>query len=115
MSSQDSQQQDSPQGNLLLFLALVFLIFLSWYHLRSFLNPTQPELPAEKGKKGGKANLPDTIPNEPAPTPDEKTITLGDRDRSSAFNLYVRLDPRGAGVRLVTLNKFLASDIDGRP
>jgi YidC/Oxa1 family membrane protein insertase len=115
MSSQDSQQE-SPQGNLLLFIALAFLIFLSWYHLRSFLYPTPPEQPAEKGKKGGKAsNLPDTIPGQPAPTPDDRIINLGVLDKASAFNLFVRLDPRGAGVRRVTLNKFLESNINGKP
>src|SRR5262249_30987188 len=39
----------------------------------------------------------------------------GESNKASAFNLFVRLDPRGAGVRLVRLNKFLASNNNGRP
>jgi YidC/Oxa1 family membrane protein insertase len=63
------------------------------------------------------------LPREPIITPDDEVLTLGtrerqdskDRNRESDFEMEVRLDPRGGGVRSVILNKFQAADAEGRP
>jgi YidC/Oxa1 family membrane protein insertase len=51
------------------------------------------------------------------PTPEAKLIRLGEltNDNPSPFHLGVELDPRGAGVRRVVLNKFAAATREGRP
>jgi YidC/Oxa1 family membrane protein insertase len=49
------------------------------------------------------------------PTPETDIVRLGARQRDSRFHLYVELDPRGAGVRSVWLNKYQAADRNGRP
>lgn len=49
------------------------------------------------------------------PTPESGLVTLGSVDPASRYHLGVKLDPRGAGVRSVLLNKFSRVDIDGRP
>jgi YidC/Oxa1 family membrane protein insertase len=51
------------------------------------------------------------------PTDPLKLIHLGssDRDAPSHFHLDAELDPRGAGVRSVVLNKFARADKEGRP
>jgi YidC/Oxa1 family membrane protein insertase len=48
-------------------------------------------------------------------TPDSELLDLGEADPASPFHLHIRLDPRGAAVRSVLLNKFLASDFMGKP
>jgi YidC/Oxa1 family membrane protein insertase len=48
-------------------------------------------------------------------TPFDKVIKLGSREGNSKFHLYVELDPRGAGVQSVWLNKYQAADSYGRP
>jgi YidC/Oxa1 family membrane protein insertase len=48
-------------------------------------------------------------------TPADHLITLGDTLSDSPFHLRVLIDPRGAGVRSVILNKFKAADALGRP
>ncbi len=72
--------------------------------------PVQPPEPAQPPKPAVVA-LPEAVPA----TPDEKLITLGDGDSLSRFHLRARLDPRGAGVREVMLNKFQQADASGRP
>jgi YidC/Oxa1 family membrane protein insertase len=42
-------------------------------------------------------------------------IELGANDAKSKFHLFVVLDARGAGVYRVLLNKFRATDLDGKP
>ena len=54
------------------------------------------------------------VANKP-PTPPEKYTRLGDKARDSKFHLYVELDPRGASVQRVVLNKFQQADELGRP
>lgn len=71
----------------------------------------KPERPAVKPV----VKLPVAAPATPA----DKLITLG-QDQApdgspSPFHLKVVLDPRGAGVRSVLLNKFQQSDDMGRP
>ncbi len=79
---------------------------------------------------GAPATLPEAKPQEkPAPPPvaaeekykptpvgDLKTSwSLGENDRASKFHLYAVLDPHGAGVRILVLNKFQQADPWGRP
>jgi YidC/Oxa1 family membrane protein insertase len=47
----------------------------------------------------------------PEATPADKLTTLGDESPRSHFHLRVLLDPRGAGVRSVLLNKFHAQNL----
>jgi len=49
------------------------------------------------------------------PTPDKDIVRLGAKQRASRFHLFVELDPRGAGVRSLWLNKYQAADAYGRP
>ena len=62
--------------------------------------PPQPVLAQEKYK--------------PTPISELKTI-LGENNRTSKFHLFVVLDPHGAAVRVVVLNKFQQADAMGRP
>jgi YidC/Oxa1 family membrane protein insertase len=48
-------------------------------------------------------------------TPPGKLVELGSREGDSRFHLYVVIDPRGAAVQSVWLNKYQAADIYGRP
>ncbi len=48
-------------------------------------------------------------------TPPDKLVRLGDKRRDSRFHLFVELDPRGAGVRSLWLNKYQAADKYGKP
>jgi YidC/Oxa1 family membrane protein insertase len=52
--------------------------------------------------------------NQPA-TPSDKLVRLGAKERDSKFHLFVVLDPRGASVHSLWLNKYQAADIYGRP
>jgi YidC/Oxa1 family membrane protein insertase len=111
-----TSQQEPPGGNFLLFIALTFLLLVGWYQLKSSLWPPPPESGPEekKGPEGGKGPT-YTPPNEPLPTPDGRLLELGERGKGSRFHLHVKLDPRGAGVRQVTLNQFLEAREDGKP
>ena len=48
-------------------------------------------------------------------TPPGKLITIGSREGDSRYHLLVQLDPRGASVHSVWLNKYQAADDYGRP
>jgi YidC/Oxa1 family membrane protein insertase len=52
--------------------------------------------------------------NLPA-TPPDRLVRLGAKQRDSRFHLFVELDPRGAGVHSLWLNKYQAADSYGRP
>jgi YidC/Oxa1 family membrane protein insertase len=103
----------APTGNLVVFFLLVLLIMLSYYQFQAWMYPNQHkriDVPTEDVKTvKDKQNT--LLPPLPTPTPDAELLTLGD-DTST---LRVQLDPRGAGVRQVTLNRFRAADMDGRP
>ncbi len=49
------------------------------------------------------------------PTPPDKLVALGAKQRDSRFHLFVLLDPRGGGVHSLWCNKFQAADDMGRP
>ncbi|MBY0229378.1 MAG: YidC/Oxa1 family insertase periplasmic-domain containing protein, partial [Gemmataceae bacterium] len=109
--------QQQPPSNFLLFVALVLLMFFSWQQIKNSIWPPDPVKPGadkvedEKGKGPLAAFV---LPDQPDPAKDE-LLSLGDDSGGSAFNLRVRLSPRGAGLRSVTLNKFNAATDDGRP
>jgi YidC/Oxa1 family membrane protein insertase len=109
------------QRNLLLFFLLSAVIVLGALQLRQRLwppeKPAKPDpavlVPKPKGKKPSGALA--QLPPQPAVTPDRDLVELGSTGADSRYNLGVRLDPLGAGVRSVTLNKFKEADRNGRP
>jgi YidC/Oxa1 family membrane protein insertase len=116
------QQQQPPQSrNLILFFIMAFLIYFAWMDLRNRLWPAKPEKPdAAVQNNDGKAGAGEKAENlkiffPPPPTPDNMLRELGSDQRESNFHLFVKLDPRGAGVRSIMLNKFQAADELGRP
>ena len=114
------------QKNQLLFVVLVFLLFILSFALRAKLSPP-PQQPAPEVAKMEPAKEEGVKKPAPAPpvggktpearpvTPEEQLITLGEDQKDSPFHLKAVFDPRGAGVRSVTLNKFRQADDLGRP
>jgi YidC/Oxa1 family membrane protein insertase len=110
---QSSQQRQSQTLTLFLLFSLLLFGYLTFIR-PTFYPPTKPpEGEAEEKKKKDLAEF--VLPATAKPTPDEKLITIGEENEKSPFNLGVVLDPRGGGVRSVTLNKFNPADEDGRP
>jgi YidC/Oxa1 family membrane protein insertase len=68
----------------------------------------------EKNKKESERVAAADLHNLPV-TPGDKLVRLGAKERDSKFHLFVELDPRGAGVRGLWLNKYQAADSYGRP
>src|SRR5262245_31876916 len=110
------------QRNLLIFFILAFALMVGTMQLRQHLWPApQPQkkdvivkkTPAESKKPD--AEQPANLPPQPAITPDDKLIPLGDRSPDSRFHLFVLLDPLGGGVRTVVLNKFQQATAGGLP
>src|SRR3954453_515411 len=99
------------QRNLLFFFVLVSLLLFVYLPLRSRLVPDAPPPEADPEGKATEAKKKEVakavvLPTPPPVTPENKLLTLGDESPGSTFNLQVILDPRGGGVRAVTLNKF---------
>jgi YidC/Oxa1 family membrane protein insertase len=116
------------QRNLLLFFALTLLLLLGYLSLKTYFAPTpptskpaQPAPSAEEKKPPKKKGPTEEEPGVLVPlaqrkvTPRSDLVTLGSDQRNSAFHLRVVLDPKGAGVRSVVLNKFQQADLWGRP
>jgi YidC/Oxa1 family membrane protein insertase len=120
------------QRNFLLFFVLSFLLFIGWLELKRALWPPPPKDETAEVKKS--ADAPEKRPDKPpekspekpperppewpvtvAETPADRLHTLGSADAASPYHLRVLLDPRGASVRSVLLNKFQAADERGRP
>jgi YidC/Oxa1 family membrane protein insertase len=129
------------QNRFLLFIGCCILFFVVWMEARMRLWPPPKPTPkdqnasAEKDKdkdkepdkgkepepKGGVwTQLAEHIQSTPPPpqlvaapraTPADELLTLGDASRRSFFHLRVLLDPRGAAVRSVILNKFNAQNL----
>jgi YidC/Oxa1 family membrane protein insertase len=76
---------------------------------QEFADRVVPRLAEQKGWEEF-ADL--VVSREGGPT---TLVTLGDAQANSPFHLRVVIDPRGAGVRSVILNKFMAADEYGRP
>ncbi len=55
------------------------------------------------------------ICNSCTPTDEAKLVPLGAQERDSKFHLFVQIDPRGAAVHSLWLNKYQAADEHGRP
>jgi YidC/Oxa1 family membrane protein insertase len=110
------------QRNLLIFFLLAFALLVGTMQLRQRLWPTpQKEQEAEAVKKTRPETKkpadeePRKLPPQPAVTPEAQLLALGDRSGDSRFHLYVQLDPLGAGVRTVVLNKFQQATSGGLP
>jgi YidC/Oxa1 family membrane protein insertase len=110
--------------NLLLFFLLSAVLLFGWFQLRQrWLAPQQANNPpADKKPAPAKAPPADgdalakaDVPDLPPPTPADRLLRLGSEEGNSAFHLGVTLDPRGAGVRQVVLNKFKDATAEGRP
>ena len=131
--------------NFLLFISLSVLILFGWIKLESVLWPPKPQKKAadSEAKKAEDGTVkpekepakPEKEPVKPKPPVDdgwagvgralnraaappstpEELVTLGSDDRNSEYHLEVVLDPKGAVVRRVILNKFKAATDYGRP
>ena len=129
------------QKNLFLAFVLSFLILAGWTALSQYLWPPPPPKPKnteaaktdtskkpaatekklaekkpdeKKSKKESERITVADLQNLPA-TPGNKLVRLGAKERDSKFHLFVELDPRGAGVHSLWLNKYQAADSYGRP
>src|SRR5579875_992474 len=129
------------QKNLFLAFVLSFLILAGWTALSQYLWPPPPPKPKnteaaktdtskkpaatekklaekkpdeKKSKKESERITVTDLQNLPA-TPGNKLVRLGAKERDSKFHLFVELDPRGAGVHSLWLNKYQAADSYGRP
>src|SRR3954465_6395687 len=99
------QSQAPPSGNLLVFFLLAFLLLVGFSQIRNYVSPPPPEpkkddTPADVAKAKDKQKF--VLPSLPGRTPDKQMHVLGDE----TFTVRAVLDPRGAGVRRVTLNRF---------
>jgi YidC/Oxa1 family membrane protein insertase len=121
-------QATMQQKNNLLFLGLLLLLMFSWFTVRQLIWPPPPPKKPDAAKQAAApAAAPKEEPRPPEPTvavravppppvtPEGKLLTLGSTERASKFHLGVVLDPRGAGVRSVVLNKFQQADELGLP
>jgi YidC/Oxa1 family membrane protein insertase len=116
------------QRNVITFIVLASLLLFGWLELSKYIWPP-PAKPTAKsteaaskdadkkdqGKKDNKDGKGDNKPvvRVPKPLPvtrQKDLLTLGDDSEDSYFHLRVLLDPRGAGVRSVLLNKFQAAN-----
>jgi YidC/Oxa1 family membrane protein insertase len=68
----------------------------------------------KKNKKEAEQVAVADLRQQPA-TPSGKLVLLGAKQRDSKFHLFVEIDPRGAGIRSLWLNKHQAADVYGRP
>lgn len=101
-----------PSGNLLIFFLLAFLVLVGFQQIRTYLSPPIPkaeETPGEAKPNNEKSTY--RLPVLTKPTVEPSLLVLGDESTT----MRVVFDPRGAGVRRVTLNRFRAADEDGRP
>jgi YidC/Oxa1 family membrane protein insertase len=117
------------QRNLFLFAALTLLLLLIYTSVRSYLAPPAPpkkpsqaeQTTKDKPDKNKPAPAEEFSPKEPIPlpvieaTPEKDLLALGSPTHDSNFHLYVKLDPLGAGVRSVLLNKFQKANEFGQP
>ena len=112
------QQQPAPppKGNLLLFVLLLAALGLAYMQFRHLIFPAAPKADPVAGPAGGEAIVRPTgsarLPAPPTVTPDSELITLGEGD---GFDLRVRLDPLGGGVRSLLLTQFRPALPSGQP
>jgi len=106
---------------------LIFGLFLLWMQITNVLVPQQKPLDKEKAEGVAKPEEPGKpVENnaKPESTPaslvkafqpwkPDSWITLGSGNRKSDYHMEVRLDPQGACVRQLVLNKFRKADLNG--
>jgi YidC/Oxa1 family membrane protein insertase len=106
--------------NLLIFflVSLTLYVGLLWAQKRFWPQPKEAveEKPAAQNREEKK---PETglgkLPAQPTVTPQNQLVSMGDAAVDSRFHLYVELDPLGAGVRKIVLNKFEQATSGGLP
>src|SRR5690606_35197687 len=124
------------QKRFILFLVLAILFAVVWQNVAMMLWPPPPQ-PQDQAKQedaapttpkgpGAWASLAKRIPAQPprpvepvvgpsSASPVGELVTLGEGTPDSDYHLQVKIDPLGAGVRSVVLNKFQTMDEEGRP
>jgi YidC/Oxa1 family membrane protein insertase len=105
--------------NLLTFLVLAIVIIYVWMRFTQpppgQEKPPQAPAPGKTTAEGGKPTVV-PLPPEPPGTPAGQILSMGPQvPDASGYQLGVKLDPHGAGVRSVVLNRFRAADEMGRP
>ncbi|MSR30216.1 MAG: membrane protein insertase YidC [Gemmataceae bacterium] len=107
--------------NFLLFFTASFILFAAWMEIkRALWPPPAPkknlveavEKKIDDGPLKGKAMDAPTLPNLPA---NQALLSMGSKDASSPYHLGVEVDPVGACIRQVYLNKFQQSNRLGLP
>jgi YidC/Oxa1 family membrane protein insertase len=105
--------------NFLIFLLISFTLFMAVTWTKNHFWPPPKKAVQEeaaKPREEKKAEVALTKPPEqPVVTPDKQLIAIGDASPDSAFHLYLLLDPLGAGVRKIVLNKFQQATSGGLP
>ncbi len=105
--------------NFLLFFTASFLLFAAWIQIRESIWPAPKKIVAPKEVRIEEDDLKiqpkvggiDLVPFKES----GKFLLLGSEDSSSGYHLGITLDPIGACVRKVVLNKFQQADRMGRP
>ncbi len=110
---------------------LIIGFFLLWLQAVNYFAPPPKPLDKEKaeeaaqiennqaaqdnkeGRPGQAAGVAPTLAKTFQPWDRTKWVTLGSGDNKSDYHMEVRLDPNGACVRSLVLNKFRKSDING--
>jgi YidC/Oxa1 family membrane protein insertase len=105
--------------NLLIFFIISFALFVGVTWMRNhFWPPPQKAVEEEvikpRDEKKPEAGL-SKMPVQPPVTQAKQIISIGDADPDSPFHLFVQLDPLGAGVRKIILNKFQQATEGGLP
>src|SRR4051794_6184284 len=104
------------QRNFLIFCLVAFALLLGASQLKQRLWPppekkedAEAEVAKPREAKKAEAKKDDVplakLPAQSPITRDEDLIPLGNEAKDSAYHLYLLLDPRGAGVRTIVLNK----------
>ena len=109
------------QRNLLIFILAAFVLLLVTTQLRQrfWPPPEKKEIAVEVAKPRDEKKKDDVVlaklPAQPLVTKESGLISLGAPETDSPYHLYVQLDPLGAGVREVVLNKFQQASPGGLP
>jgi YidC/Oxa1 family membrane protein insertase len=109
------------QRNLLIFFLVAFLLVFGTMHLRQHFFPAPPppvkqekeEETVKKPTDEKKPTPPEKLPEQARATAEKDLIPLGAAEPDSKYNLFLKLDPLGAGVRSIVLNKFKQATEDG--
>lgn len=105
--------------NFLLFFTASFLLFAAWIQIRESIWPAPKKIVAPKEvviEKPDPKIEPEIGGIDFVPFKESgKLLLMGSEDSGSGYHLGITLDPLGACVRKVVLNKFQHADSMGRP